>query len=49
MTLPSQDELLARARALETTHPLNLRSAARRLKQGKRLASDHIFWQKLAG
>ncbi|KJK20927.1 spermidine synthase [Burkholderiaceae bacterium 16] len=47
--LPSLDELLMRARALETTHPLNLRSAARRLKQGKRLAADHNFWQKLAG
>ncbi|KDP87381.1 MULTISPECIES: fused MFS/spermidine synthase [Cupriavidus] len=47
--LPSLDELLMRASALETTHPLNLRSAARRLKQGKRLAADHNFWQKLAG
>ena len=47
--LPSLDELLKRASALETTHPLNLRSAARRLKQGKRLAADHNFWQKLAG
>jgi len=47
-SLPSLDTLLARARVLETEHPLNLRSAARRLKQGRRLASDHKFWQKLA-
>ncbi|WP_420991997.1 fused MFS/spermidine synthase [Cupriavidus sp. 30B13] len=48
-TLPSLDTLLARARILETAHALNLRSAARRLKQGKRLASDWRFWRKLAG
>jgi spermidine synthase len=45
--LPSLDALLTRARVLETAHPLNLRSAARRLKHGKRLASDHRFWQTL--
>jgi spermidine synthase len=29
-------------------HALNLRLAARRLKQSKRLASDLEFWQELA-
>ncbi|TPQ42975.1 fused MFS/spermidine synthase [Cupriavidus pinatubonensis] len=47
--LPSLDTLLARARILETAHPLKLRTAARRLKQGKRLASDRKFWQRLTG
>jgi spermidine synthase len=47
--LPSRDTLLARARALATTHPLNLRAAARRLKQGTGLASDWAFGQKLTG
>jgi spermidine synthase len=47
--LPSRDTLLARARALATTHPLNLRTAARHLKQGTRLASDWTFGQKLTG
>jgi len=47
--LPSRDKLLARAGALAATHPLNLRGAARRLKQGVRLASDWAFRQKLTG
>ncbi|WER47059.1 fused MFS/spermidine synthase [Cupriavidus sp. WKF15] len=41
--LPSLDTLLARARILETTHPLKLRLAAGRLNQGKRLASRLKF------
>jgi len=45
--LPSLDTLVTRARLLETTHPLNLRSAAGRLKRGKRLASDDTYWQRL--
>jgi len=47
--LPSRDTLLARARALATTHPLNLRSTARHLKQGARIASDWTIGQKLTG
>ncbi|MFP3559245.1 fused MFS/spermidine synthase [Paraburkholderia sp. SIMBA_049] len=47
--LPSRDTLLARARALAATHPLNLRAAARGLKQGIRHATDGAFGQKLAG
>jgi len=46
--LPSLDTLLTRASELETTHPLNLRATARRLKEGKRLASDRRFWQRQA-
>ncbi len=46
--LPSLNTLLTRARVLESAHPLNLRSSARRLKQGQRLASDHRFWQARA-
>ncbi|WP_454766505.1 fused MFS/spermidine synthase [Cupriavidus campinensis] len=45
--LPSLDTLLARADILETAHALKLRAAARRLKQGKRLALDRRLWQKL--
>lgn len=45
--LPSRDTLLARARTLATVHPLNLRGAARRLKQGTGLASNWTFEQKL--
>ncbi|WP_296224111.1 fused MFS/spermidine synthase [Ralstonia sp. UBA689] len=45
--LPTLDTLLARAGILETGHALDLRAAARRLKQGKRLASDRRFWQEL--
>ena len=44
----SLNTLLTRARVLESAHPLNLRSSARRLKQGQRLASDHRFWQARA-
>jgi spermidine synthase len=47
--LPSRDRLLARARLLATTHPLSLRGAARRLKQGVGLASDWALRQKLPG
>ncbi|CAE6836774.1 hypothetical protein R75465_06519 [Paraburkholderia aspalathi] len=47
--LPSRDKLLARARLLATTHPLNLHGAARRLKQGVGLASDWALRQKLTG
>jgi len=46
--LPSLDTLLTRASELETAHPLNLRVTARRLKEGKRLASDRRFWQRQA-
>lgn len=46
--LPSLDALLARARTLETTHPLNLTAAARRLKRGERVASDRASWPKPA-
>ena len=45
--LPSLDTLVTRARLLETSHPLNLRSAASRLTRGRRLASDHTYWQRL--
>lgn len=44
--LPSLDALLARARILEATHPLNLSAAARRLKRGERVASDRASWPK---
>ena len=44
--LPSLDALLARARALETVHPLKLTAAARRLKRGERVASDRASWPK---
>jgi spermidine synthase len=47
--LPSRDTLLARARALAETHPLNLRSTERRLKQGARIASGWTIGQKLTG
>lgn len=47
--LPSRETLLARASDLTTTHPLNLRAAARRLKQGTRLASDWASGQKQTG
>ncbi|MDF3837447.1 fused MFS/spermidine synthase [Cupriavidus basilensis] len=46
--LPSLDALLARARILEMAHPLNLRSAARRMKRGRQFAADSSFWRKLA-
>jgi spermidine synthase len=46
--LPSLDALLARARILETAHPLNLTGAARRLKRGERIASDRASWPKPA-
>ncbi|MCY1206843.1 Spermidine synthase [compost metagenome] len=46
--LPSLDTLLARARILETVHPLNLTGAARRLKRGERVASDRASWPKPA-
>ncbi|SPC05223.1 Spermidine synthase [Cupriavidus oxalaticus] len=46
--LPSLDALLARARILETAHPLNLTGAARRLKRGERVASDRASWPKPA-
>lgn len=46
--LPALDTLLTRARTLEMEHALNLRLAARRLKQSKRLASDLEFWQEQA-
>jgi len=44
--LPSLDALLARARVLQTAHPLNLTAAARRLKRGERVASDRASWPK---
>ena len=44
--LPSLDALLARARVLQTSHPLNLTAAARRLKRGERVASDRASWPK---
>ncbi len=44
--LPSLDALVARARILETVHPLNLTGAARRLKRGERVASDRAAWPK---
>lgn len=47
--LPSRDRLLARARDLAMTHPLNLRATARRLKQGVGLASNWTFGEKLIG
>lgn len=47
--LPSRDTLLARARGLATTHPLNLRGTARRLKQGVGLASDWTIGEELIG
>ncbi|SOE52935.1 Spermidine synthase [Burkholderia sp. OK233] len=43
---PSRNVLLERASELATTHPLNLRSIARRLKQGERRASDLSFLQR---
>ncbi|WP_439687977.1 fused MFS/spermidine synthase [Cupriavidus oxalaticus] len=46
--LPSLDALLARARILETAHPLNLTGAARRLKRGERVASDRASWPRPA-
>jgi len=46
--LPSLDALLARARTLETAHPLNLTAAARRLKRGERVALDRASWPKPA-
>jgi spermidine synthase len=46
--LPSLDALMARARILETAHPLNLTTAARRLKRGERVASDRASWPKPA-
>ncbi|MBP0638700.1 fused MFS/spermidine synthase [Cupriavidus sp. AcVe19-6a] len=46
--LPSLDALLARARALETAHPLNLTAAARRLKRGERVALDRASWPRPA-
>jgi spermidine synthase len=45
--LPGRDAVLARARTLAMTHPLNLRPTARRLKQGERLASGCAFGQTL--
>jgi spermidine synthase len=47
--LPSRDKLLARARVLAATHPLKLRGAARRLKQGVGLTSNWTTRQKLIG
>ncbi|KWR77498.1 fused MFS/spermidine synthase [Cupriavidus sp. IDO] len=44
--LPSLDALMARARILETAHPLNLTTAARRLKRGERIASDRASWPR---
>ncbi|WP_035878330.1 fused MFS/spermidine synthase [Cupriavidus sp. amp6] len=46
--LPSLDALLARARTLETAHPLNLTAAARRLKRGERVALDRASWPRPA-
>uniref|UniRef100_UPI003F498FE0 fused MFS/spermidine synthase n=1 Tax=Cupriavidus yeoncheonensis TaxID=1462994 RepID=UPI003F498FE0 len=46
--LPSLEALLARARLLETAHPLNLTGAARRLKRGERVASDRASWPQPA-
>lgn len=46
--LPSLDALVARARILETAHPLNLTAAARRLKRGERVASDRASWPRPA-
>lgn len=43
--LPSLETLQARAGLLDGRHPLNLRAVARRLKQGRRLATDRAFWQ----
>jgi spermidine synthase len=45
---PSRETLLERANALASTHPLNLRTTARRLKQGERLAADFAFRQHWA-
>lgn len=45
---PSRETLLVRANALASTHPLNLRSTARRLKQGERLAFNFAFRQNWA-
>ncbi|GLC91787.1 spermidine synthase [Cupriavidus sp. TA19] len=46
--LPPLDALVARARILETAHPLNLTAAARRLKSGERVASNRAAWPKPA-
>lgn len=45
--LPPLSTLLTHARSLESTHALNLRSAARRLKQGARFAVGREFGQEL--
>lgn len=45
-TLPPLSALLMHARSLESTHAFNLSSAARRLKQGARLAANRNFLQE---
>lgn len=45
--LPPLDTLLARAQGLEAAHPLKLRATARRLRQGRRFATERGWWQAL--